>query len=98
EKPEPSVAPSNLGIVGRYILAPQIFDALLVTPPGQGGEIQLTDGLQLLQKQQEIYAYELEGLRYDTGNPLGWLKAAVAFALKREDIGAELREYLRKLP
>ncbi len=98
EKPESSVAPSNLGIVGRYILTPQIYEALMVTPPGQGGEIQLTDALHLLLKQQKIYAYELEGLRYDTGNPLGWLKATVAFALKREDIGAELREYLRKLP
>jgi len=97
EKPEPAAALSNLGVVGRYILMPQVFDALMVTPPGRGQEIQITDALQLLLKQQAIYAYELEGVRYDTGTPLGWLKATVSFALKREDIGPELREYLRQL-
>ena len=97
EKPEPAQAPSNLGIVGRYILTPQIFDALRVTPPGKGEEIQLTDALQLLLKQQTLYACELDGVRYDAGTPLGWLKVNVAFALKRGDIGPELREYLRKL-
>jgi len=97
EKPEPAQAPSHLGIVGRYILTPQIFDVLMVTPPGKGGEIQVTDGLQLLLKQQALYAYELDGVRYDTGTPLGWLEATVALALKRDDIGPELREYLRKL-
>ena len=97
EKPEPAQAPSDLGVVGRYILMPEIFDALLVTPPGKGREIQLTDALQLLLKQQIIYAYELEGVRYDVGTPLGWLKATLAFALKRDDIGPELREYLRQL-
>ena len=97
EKPEPAQAPSRLGIVGRYILTPQIFDALMVTPPGKGREIQLTDALQLLLKKQALYAYELEGVRYDTGTPLGWLGANVALALKRDDIGSELREYLRKL-
>ena len=97
EKPEPAEAPSNLGIVGRYILMPQIFDALEATPPGKTQEIQLTDALQLLLKQQGIYAYEFEGVRYDTGTPLGWLKATVAFALRHPDIGLELREYLRQL-
>ncbi len=97
EKPEPAQAPSRLGIVGRYILTPQIFDALMVTPPGKGGEIQVTDALQLLLKQQKLYACELDGVRYDTGNPLGWLEATVALALKRDDIGPELKEYLRKL-
>lgn len=97
EKPEPAQAPSHLGIVGRYILTPEIFDVLMVTPPGKGGEIQVTDGLQLLLKQQALYAYELGGVRYDTGTPLGWLEATVALALKRDDIGPELREYLRKL-
>jgi UTP--glucose-1-phosphate uridylyltransferase len=97
EKPEPAQAPSRLGIVGRYILTPQIFDVLMVTPPGKGQEIQLTDGLQLLLKQQKLYAYELDGVRYDTGTPLGWLEATVALALKRDDIGPELGEYLRKL-
>jgi UTP--glucose-1-phosphate uridylyltransferase len=97
EKPEPAEAPSRLGIVGRYILTPQIFDVLKATPPGKGGEIQVTDALQLLLKQQPLYAYELEGVRYDTGTPLGWLGANVALALKRDDIGPELREYLQKL-
>jgi UTP--glucose-1-phosphate uridylyltransferase len=97
EKPEPALAPSNLGIVGRYILKPQIFDVLKVTPPGSGKEIQLTDALQLLLKHQTLYACELDGVRYDAGTPLGWLKVNVAFALKRADIGPELREYLRQL-
>ena len=97
EKPEPAQAPSNLGVVGRYILMPEIFDALEVTPPGKNQEIQLTDALQLLLKQQAMYAYEFEGVRYDAGTPLGWLKATIAFALKHPDIGQELREYLRQL-
>jgi len=97
EKPEPAQAPSNLGVVGRYILMPQIFDALEVTPPGKNQEIQLTDALQLLLKQQAMYAYEFEGVRYDTGTPLGWLKATLAFALRHPDMGQELREYLRQL-
>ncbi len=97
EKPEPAQAPSRLGVVGRYVLTPQIFDAIMVTPPGKGGEIQITDALQLLLKKQKLYAYELEGVRYDTGAPLGWLEATVSLALKRDDIGPQLREYLRKL-
>ena len=96
EKPEPAQAPSDLGVVGRYILMPQIFDVLEVTPPGKNQEIQLTDALQLLLRQQEIYAYEFEGVRYDTGTPLGWLEATIAVALKDPDIGQELREYLRQ--
>ena len=97
EKPAPSWAPSRLGIVGRYVLPPQVFDALEVTPPGTGNEIQVTDALHLLLQQQELYAYEFEGVRYDTGTPLGWLKANIALALKRDDIGPELRDYLKKL-
>ncbi len=97
EKPEPAQAPSNLGIVGRYILSPQIFDALEATPPGTNQEIQLTDALQLLLKQQEIYAYQFDGVRYDTGTPLGWLKATVTFALRDPDLEQELREYLGQL-
>ncbi len=97
EKPEPAQAPSNLGVVGRYILMPEIFDALEVTPPGKNQEIQLTDALQLLLKQQVVYAYEFEGVRYDTGTPLGWLKATLTFALRHPDIGQELREYLHQL-
>ncbi len=97
EKPEPAQAPSNLGIVGRYVLTPEIFDVLEATPPGKNREIQLTDALQLLLKQQAIYAYEFDEERYDAGTPLGWLKATVAFSLKHPDIGQELREYLRQL-
>ena len=97
EKPEPTKAPSDLGVVGRYILMPQIFDALVDVPSGKNQEIQLTDALQLLLSQQAAYAYEFEGVRYDTGTPLGWLEATVALALKHTDIGQELKEYLRKL-
>ncbi len=97
EKPEPAQAPSRLGIVGRYVFTPQIFDALAVTPPGKGNEIQITDAMQLLLDKQKLYSFELEGIRHDTGNPLGWLKANVALALKREDLGPELRKYIQKL-
>ena len=97
EKPEPAQAPSNLGVVGRYILTSEVFNALEVTPPGKNKEIQLTDALQLLLKKQAMYAYEFEGVRYDTGTPLGWLKATLAFALQHPDIGQELREYLHQL-
>ncbi len=97
EKPEPDKAPSDLGVVGRYILTPRIFDALEITPPGKNREIQVTDAMQLLLKQQAIYAYEFQGVRYDTGTPLTWLKATIAFALKHPDFGQELKEYLRQL-
>jgi UTP--glucose-1-phosphate uridylyltransferase len=97
EKPEPEQAPSRLGIVGRYVLTPETFETIVITPPGKGNEIQITDALQILLKQQKLYAYELEGVRYDTGTHLGWLKANVAYALKRHDIGPELKEYIKKL-
>jgi UTP--glucose-1-phosphate uridylyltransferase len=97
EKPEPEKAPSNLGIVGRYILTPEIFNALEETQPGKNREIQLTDAIQMLLKRQAVYAYEFAGVRYDTGTPLGWLKANVAFALRRPDIAQEFTEYLHKL-
>jgi UTP--glucose-1-phosphate uridylyltransferase len=97
EKPDPSWAPSRLGIVGRYILTPEIFRAIKITPPGAGNEIQVTDALHLLLQDKELYAYEFDGVRYDTGTPLGWLKANVALTLKRPDVGPELREYLQKL-
>jgi UTP--glucose-1-phosphate uridylyltransferase len=97
EKPAPKDAPSNLAIVGRYLLTPEIFDMLEKTAPGKGGEIQLTDGLRLLLEKQPIYAYQFEGIRYDTGMPLGFLKASVEFALNRPDIGAKFRNYLRQL-
>ncbi len=97
EKPEPSQAPSRLGIVGRYVFTPQIFEALAATPPGHGGEIQVTDAIQSLLGRQPFYAYELEGTRYDTGTPSGWLKANIALALQRPDTGPELSEYLKTL-
>ena len=97
EKPKVEDAPSNLGIVGRYILTPDIFECLEQTKPGKGGEIQITDGLRLLLQRQAIYGYEFEGTRYDTGNKLGFLKASVEMALKRPDLGDEFRQYLKSL-
>jgi UTP--glucose-1-phosphate uridylyltransferase len=96
EKPGPEEAPSDLAILGRYILTPEIFDTLSLTPAGKGGEIQLTDGLALLLKQQAVYGYEFEGTYYDAGKPLGLLKASVALALKHPEMGAEFREYLKR--
>jgi len=97
EKPELSGAPSHLGVVGRYILTPRIFDVLKFTPPGKNGEVQLTDALNTLLKEHKLFACELEGIRYDAGTPLGWLKANVALALQRDDVGPELRDYLKRL-
>ena len=97
EKPQPDEAPSNLAIIGRYILTPEIFAALEQTEPGKGGEIQLTDGLRLLMERQPIYAFEFEGKRHDAGDKLGFLKATVEFGLKNDEFGAEFRNYLQKL-
>ena len=97
EKPKFEKAPSNLAIIGRYILTPAIFDVLDETPTGAGGELQLTDGIRLLLKKEKVYAYVYEGKRHDTGDKLGFLKATVEFALKREDLGGAMREYLRGL-
>ncbi|HEY7351599.1 MAG TPA: UTP--glucose-1-phosphate uridylyltransferase GalU [Terriglobales bacterium] len=97
EKPKLEDAPSNLAIIGRYILTPTIFEILTKTPVGKGGELQLTDAMRLLLKQEKIYAYVYEGKRHDTGDKLGFLKATVEFALKRDDLGAQMKEYLRGL-
>jgi len=97
EKPKPEEAPSNLAIIGRYILTPAVFDCLAKTPTGAGGELQLTDGMRMLLKQEKMYAYVYEGRRYDTGDKLGFLKATVEFTLKRSDLGAAFREYLKTL-
>ena len=97
EKPKLEDAPSNLAIIGRYILTPAIFDMLQSITPGAGGELQLTDGLKALLKKEKIYGYIFEGKRHDTGDKLGFLKATVEFALKREDLGGEFREYLKTL-
>ncbi len=97
EKPRLEDAPSNLAIIGRYILTPSIFDALTRTHTGTGGELQLTDGMRNLLKEEKMYAYVYEGKRHDTGDKLGFLKATVEFALKRKDLGEPLREYLKEL-
>jgi UTP--glucose-1-phosphate uridylyltransferase len=94
EKPEPSAAPSDLAIIGRYVLTPKIFEKLEQTQAGAGGEIQLTDAIHALMKEQSVYAYAFEGKRHDAGTTMGWLKASVELALEREEFGAEFREYL----
>jgi UTP--glucose-1-phosphate uridylyltransferase len=97
EKPKAAEAPSDLAIIGRYILTPDIFEALETTPRDTGGEIQLTNGLRRLKDQRAMFGYRFEGVRHDAGNKLGFLKATVEFALKREDLGGPFREYLRGL-
>jgi UTP--glucose-1-phosphate uridylyltransferase len=97
EKPKPSDAPSNLAIIGRYVLTPEIFGSLQSIDPGSGGEIQLTDALRHLLRSRPIYAYRFEGTRYDAGDKLGFLKATVEYALRRHDLGGPFREYLQGL-
>jgi UTP--glucose-1-phosphate uridylyltransferase len=97
EKPKAEEAPSNLAIIGRYILTPAIFDTLERTPLGTGGELQLTDGLRGLLASEKIYGYTFQGKRHDTGDKLGFLKATVEFAMKRPDLGKQFRDYLRSL-
>lgn len=94
EKPEVGEAPSNMAVLGRYIISSSIFDILEKTPPGKGGEIQLTDALKVLAKHEPVWAFNFEGKRYDVGDKLGFLKATVEFALRREDLGGDFREYL----
>lgn len=93
EKPKPSEAPSNIAILGRYILTPDIFNVLECTTPGKGGEIQLTDALKELLKQEAVYAYRFEGKRYDVGDKFGFLQANIEYALKREDLKENLMAY-----
>ena len=97
EKPKFEQAPSELAVIGRYVLTPTIFDALEQIPPGSGGELQLTDGLRLLLQREKLYAYIFDGKRHDTGDKLGFLKATIEFALKRPDFGAQLRDWLKEL-
>ncbi|HEX9550207.1 MAG TPA: UTP--glucose-1-phosphate uridylyltransferase GalU [Candidatus Limnocylindrales bacterium] len=97
EKPAPGTSPSTLAVIGRYVLTPKIFDKLEATQRGSGGEIQLTDGIEALMAEQSVFAYEFEGIRYDAGTTMGWLKATVELALNRADLGAELREHLKTL-
>jgi UTP--glucose-1-phosphate uridylyltransferase len=95
EKPKIDVAPSNLAITGRYVLPPSIFDCLERTKPGAGGEIQLTDALRILAKEQGLWAYIYEGISYDAGDKLGFLKATVELALLNSELGGPFREYLK---
>jgi UTP--glucose-1-phosphate uridylyltransferase len=97
EKPSIDEAPSDLAIIGRYILTPDIFEALEKTPRDRGGEIQLTNGLRALKDKRPLFGYRFEGVRHDAGNKLGFLKATVEFALKRKDLGEPFRQYLKSL-
>src|SRR6056297_210153 len=97
EKPSIEEAPSELAILGRYIITPDIFPIIESTTPGRGGEIQLTDALKTLLSRKKIYAYDFEGQRYDVGNKMGFLKATVDFALRREEFKEEFADYLKKV-
>lgn len=97
EKPKAHEAPSNLAIIGRYILAPEIFQSIEAIPPGAGGEIQLTDALKHLLRSRPIYGLKFRGKRFDAGDKLGFLQATVEFALRRPDLGGVFRDYLRSL-
>ncbi len=97
EKPSRTEAKSDLAVLGRYIIDPQIFSILEATAPGSGGEIQLTDALNTLAKEQPVWAYTFEGRRYDVGDRLGFLEATIEYALRREDLAAELKVFLANL-
>jgi len=97
EKPAPDQAPSNLAVIGRYLLPPEIFAILEKTPPGKGGEIQLTDALQTLARRMPVYGYEFTGDRYDAGDKIGYLQANIAAALKRPEIAEKLKEFIKKI-
>jgi UTP--glucose-1-phosphate uridylyltransferase len=97
EKPALQQAPSNMGIIGRYVLTPDIFDCLKATNPGHKGEIQLTDALKILLTKQNMFAYKIKGKRYDIGNKLGFLKATIELALQREDLKDDVRNYLKQI-
>lgn len=96
EKPSPDKAPSNLAVVGRYVLTPQIFDFLENIPKGSGGEIQLTDGIAALMSAQDVYAYAYHGKRYDCGSKLGYLAATVEYGVNHKDLGDDFKEYLKE--
>jgi UTP--glucose-1-phosphate uridylyltransferase len=97
EKPDPESAPSNLAAIGRYVLTPEIFEALRQLEPGVGGEIQLTDAINVLAQQQAVYAHVFEGGRFDVGNKLDYVKATIEIAIDRDDIGKDLRRWLADL-
>ena len=95
EKPKPADAPSDLAVVGRYVLSSKIFDHIRNVKPGAGGEIQLTDAIAALLKEEAVFGYEYDGVRYDCGSKLGYLKASVDFALRHQEVGAEFAEFLK---
>ncbi len=97
EKPAPGTTKSNLAIIGRYVLRPEIYDCLHRTLPGVGGEIQLTDALDMLRKERALYAYEFEGRRFDAGDKFGYLQATVNFALEHPELGARFRKFLKEV-
>jgi len=97
EKPTPAEAPSNLAVVGRYVLTPAIFDLLVETGRGSGGEIQLTDAIAALLASEKVFAYEFQGTRYDCGTKLGYLKATVEYGLRHEELGGRFEKYLLEL-
>ena len=97
EKPSVEEAPSRFAALGRYVITPDVFDVLEQTRPGKGGEIQLTDALRVMAHNESVYAYNFEGKRYDTGDKLGYLKATVEFALRRQDLGPAFKAYLKEL-
>jgi UTP--glucose-1-phosphate uridylyltransferase len=97
EKPSEAEAPSRIAVLGRYIIMPEIFDILRQTKPGKGGEIQLTDALQVMASQESVYAYCFQGKRYDVGDKLGFLRATVEYALRRDDLGGPFWDYLQNL-
>jgi UTP--glucose-1-phosphate uridylyltransferase len=97
EKPKPGTTDSNLAIIGRYILQPEIFAILEGTEPGHGGEIQLTDALLALSRQRPMFAYEFQGTRFDAGDKLGYLKAIIAFALRHPTVGKEFRKHIKEV-
>ena len=97
EKPDKAAAPSNVAILGRYILEPEIFDILEHQKPGKNGEIQLTDALRTLLTIQDIYSYEFDGIRYDLGDKLGFVQATIEYALRRDDLKDNLKAYLKDI-
>ena len=97
EKPAPEDAPSNMAAIGYYVLTPEIFDALRETAPDRAGEVQLTDALNLLAQQQAVYAFVFEGIRYDIGKKIDYLRATVEIAIDRDDLGPEFRAILAEL-
>ena len=97
EKPEPGTAPSNLAIMGRYVLTPQIFDYLEKQEIGAGGEIQLTDAIERLNKDDKVYAFDFNGERYDVGEKLGFVKTTIQFALNNEEMSQDVKAYIQSL-